>query len=291
MFAELAAILLPVFICAGLGYGWGRSRQPFNLDFVALLVTNIATPCLVFSALTRLQIAPAAVAQMFIAGLAALASFAAIGAAVLTLTRQPLRAFLPAVTFPNAGNLGLPLVLFAFGDEGLALAVAYFAMVSVGQFTFGVWLASGAAQPWRLLRTPVLYAVAAALAFMVAGVAPPRWLANTVGLLGGAAIPLLLLSLGVALARLEVRALPISIGLSVLRLGAGLLVGLGLAELFALSPLASGVLVLQSAMPAAVFNYLFAERYGNSPEKVAGVVLISTFMSFVTLPALLLLVL
>lgn len=291
MFAEISAILLPVFICAGFGYGWGRSRQPFNLDFVAVLVTNIATPCLVFSALTKLEVAPAALAQMFFAGLAALASFAAIGAAVLALTRQSLRAFLPAITFPNAGNLGLPLVLFAFGEEGLALAVAYFTMVSVGQFTFGVWIASGEAQPWRLLRTPVLYAVAAALIFVISGAAPPRWLANTSALMGGAAIPLLLLSLGVALARLKVPELPRSIALSALRLGAGLGIGLALAELFALGPLASGVLVLQSAMPAAVFNYLFAERYGNSPEQVAGVVLISTLISIATLPVLLLLVL
>lgn len=291
MFAQLAPILLPVFICAGIGYSWGRSRQPFNLDFVTLLVTNVAAPCLVFSALTRLQITPAALGEMFLAGLAALASFVAVGAIVLVLARQPLRVFLPAVTFPNAGNLGLPLALFAFGDEGLALAVAYFAILSVAQFTLGVWIASGEAQPWHLLRAPVLYATGASLIFLITGTAPPRWLSNTTGLLGGAAIPLLLLSLGVALAHLKVRALPISIGLSVLRLGAGLGIAFTVAKLLALGPLASSILMLQSAMPSAVLNYLFAERYGNNPEKVAGVVLISTFISFATLPALLLLVL
>ncbi len=298
MLAELAAILAPVFLCAGLGYAWGRGPHPFSLDFVTALVTNVATPCLIFSTLTKLQVSPAAFAEMVLAGLAALAGFAALGTTVLVVARQPLRAFLPALTFPNAGNLGLPLVLFAYGEAGLALAIAYFSVVSVGQFTFsvgqftfGVWVASGAAGPRLLLRTPVLYALAAALGFMIAGTEPPRWLANTVELLGGAAIPLLLLSLGVALARLRVHSLPLGLALAVLRLGAGLMIGLAVAELFALEPLARGVLVLQSAMPAAVFNYLFAERYGNSPQQVAGVVLISTALSFATLPALLLLVL
>lgn len=291
MLAELAAILAPVFLCAGLGYAWGRGPHPFSLDFVTALVTNVATPCLIFSTLTKLQVSPAAFAEMVLAGLAALAGFAALGTIVLVVARQSLRAFLPALTFPNAGNLGLPLVLFAYGEAGLALAIAYFSVVSVGQFTFGVWVASGAAGPRLLLRTPVLYALAAALGFMIAGTEPPRWLANTVELLGGAAIPLLLLSLGVALARLRVHSLPLGLALAVLRLGAGLMIGLAVAELLALEPLARGVLVLQSAMPAAVFNYLFAERYGNSPQQVAGVVLISTALSFATLPALLLLVL
>ncbi len=291
MLAELAAILAPVFLCAGLGYAWGRGPHPFSLDFVTTLVTNVATPCLIFSTLTKLQVAPAAFAEMVLAGLAALAGFAALGTVVLVVTRQSLRAFLPALTFPNAGNLGLPLVLFAYGEVGLALAIAYFSVVSAAQFTFGVWVASVAAVPRLLLRTPVLYALAAALGFMIAGTEPPRWLANTVELLGGAAIPLLLLSLGVALARMRVRSLPLGLGLAVLRLGAGLLIGLAVAELLGLEPLARGVLVLQSAMPAAVFKYLFAERYGNSPQQVAGVVLISTALSFATLPALLLLVL
>jgi predicted permease len=102
---------------------------------------------------------------------------------------------------------------------------------------------------------------------------------------------MMLLTLGVALANLKVTSLWRSVVLSLGRLGLGLAVGLGIAEILGLEGAARGVLILESAMPVAVLNYLFAARYDRSPEEIAGLVLVSTTLSFVTLPALLLIVL
>lgn len=115
----------------------------------------------------------------------------------------------------------------------------------------------------------------------------PRWLDNTVGLLGGMTIPLMLVTLGVSLASIRTPLLGQGMLLGALRLlcGAGVAWGVGL--MLGLSPLAQGVLVMQSAMPVAVFNYLFAVRAGRSPEKVASLVLCSTFLAFGFLPLLL----
>jgi len=115
----------------------------------------------------------------------------------------------------------------------------------------------------------------------------PEWITRTTELVGGMMIPLMLLSLGVSLARLQVRSLPRATALGALRLGMGLAVGLGLATALGLEGAARGVLIIQSAMPVAVFNYLFASLNQRRPDEVAGTIVTSTALSFATMPGLL----
>ena len=97
--------------------------------------------------------------------------------------------------------------------------------------------------------------------------------------------------LGVSLARLKITSLPRNLGLSCVRLFMGLSVGLLVSYLFDLEGVARGVVVLECSMPAAVFNYMLAMRYKNSPDEVAGLVITSTLFSFATLPFLLIFIL
>src|SRR5690606_16735202 len=129
------------------------------------------------------------------------------------------------------------------------------------------------------------------LAVVFTGVTVPVWIADTIGLLGGITIPLMLIALGVSLARLRIASLPLSMAIAVARLAVGLAVGLGMSWALGLSGIVAGVLVVQSGMPVAVFNYLFAHVYKRQPEQIAGAVVLSTIMSFAGLPLLLLLVL
>src|SRR3546814_9618769 len=108
-----------------------------------------------------------------------MAAFGLIGTASLLLARLPVRSYLPTLMLPTTGNMGLPVVLFAYGDKGLALAIAFSTIITIGHFTIGLSLASGRASPSHLLKAPVLYALLAALAFIATGIAPPRWLDNT----------------------------------------------------------------------------------------------------------------
>jgi predicted permease len=291
VFAELAAIIAPIFVCAGIGFAWARLRRPFESEFVTALVTTVGAPFLVFSSLTRLPLELAAVAEMAGAALLAFVGFALFGIAALKAARLSLRSYLPALMFPNAGNMGLPLCLFAFGEPGLALAIVFFAVSSMLQFTVGVGIAAGSADPRRLLRLPLIYAVAAALAVMATGAPVPAWLANTAELIGGLTIPLMLFALGVSLARLQIGSLRRSLALSLVRILGGVALGFGIGWALGLSDAARGVLAIQSAMPVAVFNYLFAQLYRREPAEVAGMIVLSTLISFATLPALLLLVL
>jgi predicted permease len=290
MFGELFAIIAPLFVGAGIGYVWGRLDRPYDADLITSLVFLFGTPCLVFSTLTKLEVDPAALGEIAVAAAAALITFMMVGGVILRLAGLPYHSYLPALTFPNAGSAGLPLCLFAFGDVGLALAIAYFAVTSTSQFTIGMWIASGELSARRLLGTPLLYAIAVALVFMLTGTEPPAWIANSTRIVGGLTIPLMLITLGVSLARLRVTSFRRALAFSLLRLGLGIAVGLGLAYVFGLDGAARGVFILECTMPVAVFNYLFAQRFRRAPHEVAGMVVLSTAITFASLPLLLLLV-
>ncbi len=287
MIGALFSIIAPVLICAGIGYGWARGRHHFDEEAVTLLITSIGAPCLVFHTLANLTLEPGALAAIAAASLATVAFCGVAGFAVLSLVRWSRRAFLPALMFANTGNMGLPLSLLAFGETGLGLAICVFAAQSSLMFTVGAGIAAGQPSLKALARMPFLYAVVLSLPFPLTGTTPPAFINATTNVLGGITIPLMLITLGVSMARLRVQHLRRSLAISLLRLGLGFVGAILASAAFGLDGVARSVLILQSTMPVAVFNYLFAQRYGLHAEEVAGVVILSTVLSFLSLPLLL----
>lgn len=286
MFEQLVSIIAPVLICAAIGYGWALKGRPFNTEMVTHLVTAVGVPCLVFTTLVNVKIDLNALGLMAGATVAAITLMAAIGALILKLWGQSIRAFLPSAVFPNTGNMGLPLAMLAFGQEGMALAVAYFTVCIIFQFTLGVALSAGVMSVQALLRVPTIYAMIFALAFKITDTDVPQWAGNTVQILSGFTIPLMLITLGISLQQLKVGQFAKSGIVAMLRLGLGFAMALAVGWALDLQGIMLGVLVLQSTMPVAVFNYLFAQRYQTEPEAVAGAVVLSTVTSFATLPVL-----
>ncbi|MBT3764504.1 MAG: AEC family transporter [Rhodospirillaceae bacterium] len=287
MLLQLLEIVAPVFICTAIGYGWIKAGLPSDTTLASALVLNIGTPCLVFYTLTAINLDPAAFGEMAIAALAVLAGALAVSWAMLAMVRLPQRSFLPALILPNMGNMGLPLALFAFGEKGLALAIALFSIIAIAQFTLGLGIAAGSMTFKVAVRQPILYAVAVALVFMSGDMTPPKWILETTKLLGGITIPLLLITLGITLGQIKMGSLKRALPLSVFRLASGFVVGILVAELMGLEGMAKGVVILQSSMPVAVFSYLFAVTFKQDPEDVASLTMISTLLTFATLPALL----
>lgn len=246
----------------------------------------VGSPCLVFSSLTRIQLEGSAFTSVLLASVGILIGALVLGAGLLMLLRQPMRTFLPSLVHPNTGNMGLPLALMAFGDTGLALAISYFFVNSVSQYTLGLTISSGRFSPAQLIRQPIIWSVAFALLVRETNVQVPDFLANTTQIAGGLVIPAMLLMLGNSLASLKIAGLGIASIIAVARLALGFGLGLAMISLLKLEDDVAGVVIMQATMPAAVFNYVFAERYGQQPEKVAAVILISTVISFLTLPAL-----
>jgi len=287
LYTELFTIIAPILVCATIGFAWEKSGRPFDSRMLTRLVVNFGTPCLVFSSLTRLEADRSALWAVGLAMAAVLACAALLALGVVLVARRSPRDYLPAMTFGNSGNMGLPLCLFAFGEAGLTLGVACFAVTALAQFTFGGLMASGEPVVRHVTRAPIVWAVAAALAVMATGAPVPRWIGNTIELLSGMVIPLMLIMLGVSLARLKIRSFARTLPFSLVRLAGGFAIGLAVAELAGLEGIARGVLILQASMPVAVFNYLFAEQYDREAGDVAAMVVLSTLISFATLPVLL----
>jgi len=288
MFQQLFPIIAPVLICALIGFAWARSRLPFDREFLTRIIMNIGSPCLILEGIAGLQADTASFALIAGIAIAILAACAITGTLVWGALGQPLRSFLPPVVFGNAGNMGLPLCLFAFGQEGLGLAVAFYLVGSVSQFVLGP-LFQGRQPAWRtLVTTPIIYAAVFGLGLLVTGTKMPGWLANTVGLLAGLAIPLMLLALGHALGSFRIRRAGMAAGVAVFRLALGFAAGFAAVELLGLTGVLRGVIIIESAMPVAVFNFLLAARYDRHPEDIAGAIVVSTVISFLTLPALIL---
>lgn len=286
LLSHLAAILAPVFLTSAVGFGWVKRGYAFDQTFATRLIAGLATPCLVFSTLTRMHVSAQDFATMGAAALACLLMFFILGIAGLRLCRLPISVFLPSLAFPNNGNMGLPVCLFAFGDKGVALATIYFAVICVFQFTLGPLLSSGRFNLSMLVKSPVIYATLAAVVVIVLRLPVPDWLLNTATLIGQLSVPLMLLALGVALAQLKVTNFGRAVTVSLLRFGVGVAGGVLVSILFGFHGAERGVVILESAMPAAVFNYLFALMYDNAPEEVAGVIMVSTILSYVALPFL-----
>jgi predicted permease len=287
LFSELSAIILPVFICAGIGLLWSRTGQKFDSDLVSTLVYKIAVPCLIIAIFAKVRLTPDAVAAVAGAAVVIYLLTAAVAALVLRLVRLPLPSYLPSLIFPMVGSMGLPMCLFAFGEDGLALALVFFTLGAIGTFTIGAAIAAGRVSWWKLIGEPAIWAALLAVGLLWFDLKLPKWINDTTGLLGGMAIPLQLIALGCSLAQFRVTSLPRGVSLSLLRLALGYGAGFGIAELFDLDGLVRAVVILQSGMPVAVSNYLFAVVYKREPAEVAGMVLISTGISFVTLPLLL----
>lgn len=291
VYASLFAIVAPIVIAAAIGYVWGKAKMPYDGEFVSRVVMLVGSPCLIISTFTHASLDADRLVHMSMVAATGIAATALVAVAALRLSGLPLRVYLPPLLFPNCGNAGLPLALFAFGQEGLALALVIFMVMSVLHFSLGVAIVGGGNPLTSLLRAPIVYAALVSVALLYTGMALPRWAQNTVDLLGDMSIPLMLLSLGVSLAQLHVSGIGRTLALSVLRLLLGVAVGFAVAALFGLEGAARGVTVIQFAMPAAVFNYMLALRYQREPNAVAGIVIVSTLLSFATLPLLLWLVL
>ncbi len=286
MIAALVPVLVPVIAAILIGVVWGKRGKPVDTGAASQLVLNIGAPCLIFSTLSTLSIAPAELGRMALASIMIMGGFILVGPLMLRLLKLPRGVYLLPVVFGNLGNLGLPLGLFAFGQEGLELALIMFATQSILFFTIGMWLISAQPSPMMMVKTPHPYAIALALAFTLTDTAPPVWLLNTTELLAGMTIPLMLIMLGVSLSRMHVTRLATPLVLALLRVAAGLGLSVVIGWVLGLDGVAQGVVTIACCMPGAVFNYLMAVRFDRSPGEVASYIVISTVVVLVLLPGL-----
>ena len=285
IYIKIFEVIFPVFFVIGIGYFLGKKNPKFDTNFITNFAGNIGTPAMIFYTVTTTGITLDVFISYFIYAIIMIAGFAVIGLILLFLLKKDLSMELPPLILPNTGNMGVPICLFAYGTQGLGVASAVASVIILFHFTLGVFLARKKFSIDILIKSPPVYAIIISVIFLYFKIKTPIFLENTTFLLTYATIFLVLMSLGIALTRFKF-SLKNSIIMSVCRVLLGPLIAYTIIYNFKLSGLAAGVLLIQSAMPSAILNYLVGSMY--SPKKVvdsiASTIVISTLMSFATIP-------
>ncbi len=290
----LANSLLPVLIAAGASYPVGKwlhvDPRPFSQ-----VIFYVFSPCLIFTLLTDNKLAGADVARVTILSVTVSILVGLIAWAigrVMKLERRLSMAVLLASVFMNAGNLGLPLTQFAFGESALAFAALSFVVNVILSYTVGVVLASmGATSLWksmgRLFKLPAFYALILAVVFNTFGWSLPVPLDRAVRLLSNAAIPCMLVLLGLQIQRASLKENQGSLVLAGgVRLLVSPLLALGVGLLLGLKGPAYQASVIEAGMPTAVLTTVLSTEFELLPTFVTSAVFISTLLSPLTISPL-----
>ena len=285
IYIKIFEVIFPVFFVIGVGYYLGKKNSKFDTNFITVFAGNIGTPAMIFYTVTTTGITINIFIHYFVYALLMIGGFALIGLILLFLLRKDLSMELPPLILPNTGNMGIPICLFAYGTEGLGIASAVASVIILFHFTLGIFLAKKKFSLDVVVKSPPVYAIIISVIFLFFQIQTPLFLENTTFLLTYATIFLVLMSLGIALTKLKF-SLKDSILLSLCRVILGPIIAFIIIYYFNLSGFAAGVLLIQSAMPSAILNYLVGSMY--SPKKIvdsiASTIVVSTIISFFTIP-------
>ena len=285
IYIKIFEVIFPVFFVIGVGYYLGKKNRKFDTSFITNFAGNIGTPAMIFYTVTTTGITLSIFIHYFIYAILMISGFAIVGLLLLSFLKKDLSMELPPLILPNTGNMGIPICLFAYGTSGLGVASAIASVIILFHFTLGVFLAKKQFSIDILVKSPPVYAIIISVFFLYFDIKTPLFLENTTFLLTYATIFLVLMSLGVALTKFKF-SFKESIILSLCRVIIGPVIAFSLIFYFNLSGFAAGVLLIQSAMPSAILNYLVGSMY--SPKKIvnsiASTIVTSTLMSFITIP-------
>ena len=287
IYIKLFEVLFPVFFVVGIGYYLGKTNPKIDTTFITSFAANIGTPAMVIYAITSTGINFEIFRDYFWYYLLAIGLFALVGIFTLyTLKTKDIVRELPPLIFPNTGNMGLPICMFAYGSKGLGVSASITSLIILCHFTLGVFLADRKFNLNVILKNPPFYAIIFSAIMLFYGIKMPVFVVNTTEWLMYVTIFLILMSLGIALTRLKVFSLSNALISSFTRMIIGPPIGFFLIFIFNLKGFAAGVLLIQCSMPSAVLNYLVGSIY--SPKKIvdsiASTIVVSTLISFVTIP-------
>ena len=283
MFLRVVGIVFPIFLIVCVGFVYGRRHRPEMLAANQLNM-SVFLPALIFSALAAKNFDLADNAQIAIGG-----AVVVLGSGLLAwplarvLGYQP-KTLVPPVMFNNAGNMGLPLLALAFGDQALGAAVVLLLVETMLQFSLGPWLLSGRLHMAMIWREPVIAAALLGLGVSLSGITIWQPVMTASKLLGDISIGLMIFSLGVRLSAAPLTNWTIGWVAAIATPVTGMLVAWLFGALTGLPQRQMDILFIFGALPPAVLNFIFAERYHQEPEKVAAIVVIGNAAALLFIP-------
>ncbi len=283
MFERIAGIVFPIYAIVAVGYAYGRWKKP-DMAFANQLNMDIFVPALVFSALASKSFDILNHIDLLIGATVVVLGSGLLAWPVARALGVPVNTFVPPMMFTNSGNMGLPLAVLAFGEAALPAAVVLFFVENTLHYSLGTWMLDHKARLITLWRVPVMLAAIAGLAVSLLRL--PLWEPAWIGIkmLGDVSIPLLLFSLGVRLTDSRLGDWRISLAGAVVAPATGIVMALLCIALLGLEGRDAAMLLLFGALPPAVLNYVFAEKYRQEPDRVASLVMVGNTASLAVIP-------
>lgn len=283
MFTQIASITLPIFALVMVGFFYSRQVKP-DLAGANKLVVDLALPVLIFISLSAKSFDPISALSFTGASILLIVLSGLIAWPFTTWSGASRQAFLPCVMFTNVGPVGIPLIALAYGPQGMASAVVLLVISNVLHFTLGAGVMSGKVD-WRMVyANPLVWATVLGVASSSLQIDLPVWLNTACTMLGQVLVPMMLMSLGARFASSQISDVRVGLQSSVLTLVLRLAATCLTLQVIPLQGLERGALILFACLPAAVFNYMLADKFHVEPNKVASTVILGHVLSLVFLP-------
>jgi len=288
VFDHVINVMLPVLLCVLLGYALAYFKAPYDRKLFGSLVSNVGYPTLILSHLAKEHVQLDTFLTVLAAAAAMVAIFGVIGFAVLKMMRISIRAYLAPMMLSNVGNIGLPVATLAFGPEGTAVAIGFIVVVLTAIFTIGIAIPMGRPDFKALARQPVIYAVLLALVLLATEWKIPDPVDQSLEILGGLAIPIMLLTLGHSLETLKLSGVSRAVALSLIHIAISALAAFSITHVLTLDAKIENVIILMCFMPPSVATYLaISQHQPDEAHGVAGFIFVSTCLTLLTLPIVL----
>lgn len=286
MLEQILTITLPVFAIVFIGYIYGRF-DIHDLDVTNKINMDLFLPALLLFILSEKISELQYVTDIFYATLIVVIGSGLITWLICKIFKIQITTLIPPMMFNNCGNLGLPLAIFAFGEQALPLFIIAFVTSNTLHFSVGIWLMTGRFNINTFLKNPVFLASVVGLVFNITGTHVPAMVLPGLEMLAGVSIPLMLATLGIKFANIKLSNIGIGVTAAILAPAIGLLTAFLAIFLLDLNQEMTRVMLLFCILPPAVLNYLFAERYRKQADEAASIVVIGNLFSVITVPVIL----
>jgi predicted permease len=283
MLLRIVTILLPIFLVVVVGYAYARRCQP-DMRAANAMNMDVFVPALVFHALAGKPLDLGHYGPLAVGGLLVVLGSGLLAWPLARLLGYAPKTFVPPMMFNNSGNIGLPLAVLGWGETALPAAIVLFMVENTLHFSLGARWLNPRAHLLQMWRIPVVAAALLGLACNLGGLHPWPPLLIGIRMLGDISVPLMLFSLGVRLASTALGEWKIGVIGALFCPLSGLFLAATSAPLLGLAGTNREMLIVFGALPPAVLNFLFSERYHQEPEKVASIVLIGNLAALVFLP-------
>ncbi len=285
-FLTVISIVAPVFFIIGVGFGYAKVKKP-DMAPINSLAFDIVVPTLIFSGLAGRSFSVVDSLGLISSGVIVIVGSGVIAFAAARFYKVDPKTLVPTMMFNNAAFMGLPLAVIALGPERLGAGVALYVVMTIIQMTWGMRYITGSAAWKPLLKNPMLIASVVGLTINIAKIPLPEFIVHAIDMMGKAAVPIMLLSLGARITQVDPKAWKLGFLGGWLSPVSSILIALPLLHFMPLGDLDKAQLLLFAALPPAVANFVIAEKVGHAPGDVATMVLFGNVASVIVMPVVL----